>query len=120
MKAVRELQDGRLARALFWAAAAFAFVMAVLPHPPYLPGEPNDKVQHVIAFATLGLLGSWAYSRARPLKLLIGLSLFGAFIEVVQAIPMLHRDSDVLDWLADTVAVLLVLLVLRWCQRRKF
>jgi VanZ family protein len=106
------------ARALFWAAACFAFVMAVLPHPPQVPGEPNDKVQHITAFATLALLGSFAYPRTALLRLLAGLSLFGAFIEVVQAIPMLHRDSDVLDWLADTVAVVVMLLIVRWRRSR--
>lgn len=92
--------------------------MAVLPHPPQVPGEPNDKVQHIIAFATLSLLGSFAYPRTALLRLLAGLSLFGAFIEVVQAIPALHRDSDVLDWLADTVAVIVVLLIVRWWRSR--
>jgi VanZ family protein len=106
------------ARALFWAAACFAFVMAVLPHPPQVPGEPNDKVQHITAFATLALLGSFAYPRTALLRLLAGLSLFGAFIEVVQAIPVLHRDTDVLDWLADTVAVVVVLLIVRWWRSR--
>jgi VanZ family protein len=90
----------------------------VLPHPPQVPGEPNDKVQHIIAFATLSLLGSFAYPRTALLRLLAGLSLFGAFIEVVQAIPVLHRDSDVLDWLADTVAVVVVLLIVRWWRSR--
>jgi hypothetical protein len=103
---------------VFWAAASFAFVMAVVPHPPEVPGEPNDKVQHVIAFATLALLGAFAYPRTLLLKLLAGLSLFGAFIELVQAIPALHRDSDVLDWLADTAAVLVVLLLVRWRRSR--
>ncbi len=109
----------RAPRLLFWAAAAFAFVMAALPHPPHLPGEPSDKVQHVIAFATLGLLGAWAYARSSPWRLVLGLSLFGALIELVQAIPVLHRDSDVLDWLADTVAAALVLLLVAWWRRRR-
>jgi VanZ family protein len=102
---------------LFWAAAAFAFVMAVLPQPPEVPGHPSDKVQHVLAFATLALLGSFAYPRTRLIKLLIGLSLFGAVIEIVQAIPMLHRDSDLFDWLADTVAAAAVLLLVFWRRR---
>lgn len=105
-------------RVLFWAAAAFAFVMATLPHPLHVPGEPNDKVQHVIAFATLAGLGAWAYRRAPLLRLAIGLSLFGALIELVQAIPALQRDSDVLDWLADTVAVAAVLLAVSWWRQR--
>ena len=92
--------------------------MAVVPHPPEVPGEPNDKVQHIIAFATLAGLGSFAYPATALVQLLLRLSLFGALIEVVQAIPALHRDSDVLDWLADTAAVLVVLLLVRWWRSR--
>jgi VanZ family protein len=70
------------------------------------------------AFATLGLLGAWAYAGAALLQLFAGLSLFGAFIEVVQAIPRLHRDSDLRDWVADTLAAALVLLLIRWRRTR--
>ena len=109
----------RAARLLFWAAFGFAFVMAVLPHPPELPGEPNDKVQHIAAFATLALLASFAYPGIGLVRLLVRLSLFGALIELVQAIPSLHRDSDVKDWVADTIAAGLVLaLVWSWRRRR--
>ena len=108
---------GRAARGAFWAAACFAFVMAVLPHPPQLPGEPNDKVEHIIAFATLATLAAFAYPRTALAKLLIGLSLFGALIEVVQAIPALQRDSDVKDWIADTGAVAAVLALVWWRRR---
>jgi VanZ family protein len=99
-----------LRRLLFWAAATFAFVMAVLPHPPELPFESSDKLQHVAAFATLALLGAWAYAAAALLQLLLELSLFGAAIELIQAIPALHRDSDLNDWIADTLACGVVLL----------
>jgi hypothetical protein len=92
--------------------------MAILPHPPQLPGEPNDKVQHIIAFATLSLLSSFAYPATALLQLLVRLSLFGAFIEIVQAIPLLHRDSDVLDWLADTAAVAFALFLVHWWRSR--
>jgi len=114
-----KLKDSRTARALFWAAALFAFVMAVLPHPPALPGNPSDKIQHAVAFATLGLLGSIAYVRVSTLRLLVWLSLFGAFIEIVQEVPALHRDSDPLDWLADTVACAVVLLAVHWWRGRR-
>ena len=92
--------------------------MAVLPHPPEVPGHPNDKVQHITAFATLAVLGSFAYPLTALLSLLVRLSLFGAAIEVVQAIPSLHRDSDILDWLADTAAVAVVLLIVRMWRAR--
>jgi VanZ family protein len=113
-----EWRASRTARMIFWAAACFAFVMAVLPQPPEVPGEPNDKVQHIAAFATLAMLGSFAYPATALARLLAGLSLFGAFIEVVQAIPALHRDSDVVDWIADTLAVAVVLLIVRWWRKR--
>jgi VanZ family protein len=104
----------KAARATFWAAAIFSFVMAVLPHPPQVPGEPNDKVEHVVAFATLAILASFAYPRAALVRLLASLSAFGALIEVVQAIPALQRDSDVKDWIADTAAVAVVLGLVWW------
>ena len=107
------------ARALFWAAALFAFVMAVLPHPPEVPGEPNDKVEHIVAFVTLSILASFAYPATALVQLLIRLSLFGAAIEVVQAIPALHRDSDVWDWVADTLAIAVALIAVWWLRRPK-
>jgi VanZ family protein len=109
----------RTSRLTFWAAWAFSLVMAVLPHPPRLPVEPGDKVEHIAAFLTLGLLSAWAYPRTPLLQLLIRLSLFGALIELVQAIPSLGRDSDPLDWLADTVAAALVLLAIGWRRRAR-
>ena len=110
-----QLRGRPLVRVLFWAAALFALVMALLPHPPAFPGEPSDKIEHAVAFATLGLLGAFAYPRLSAIRLIVGLSLFGAFIEVAQAIPALHRDSDPLDWLTDTLACAIVLMVVRWC-----
>jgi VanZ family protein len=109
----------RTVKALFWVAALFALVMALLPHPPNLPGNPSDKIQHVTAFATLGLLGGLAYRRIPTVWLIAALSLFGALIELLQLIPSLHRDSDALDWIADTIACTLVLVTLRWWQGRR-
>ena len=100
-----------LLQLLFWSAAAFAFVMAVLPHPPELPGDPSDKVQHIRAFAVLAALALAAFAEMSPLRIGVALGLLGAAIEVVQMIPMLHRDASALDWLADCAAVLVVLAI---------
>jgi hypothetical protein len=118
VKKLRGWSASRPSRLVFWAAWTFSLVMAVLPHPPRLPIEPGDKVEHVAAFVTLGLLGVWAYPGTPLPQLLVRLSLFGALIELIQAIPMLHRDSDPLDWLADTVAVAIALLAIAWWRRR--
>ena len=99
----------RLLRLAFWAAALFAFVMAVLPHPPQLPGAPTDKVQHVLAFTVLTGLAIMGWPGVARWRLLLGLSGFGVLIELVQAIPALNRSSDWRDWLADTGAILVVL-----------
>jgi hypothetical protein len=105
-----------MARLLFWAAAIFSFVMGVWPHGVAVRGV-SDKVEHVAAFATLGLLAAFAYPRIPAWQLILRLSLFGASIEVVQAIPVLHRDSELLDWVADTLACGLVLLAIGWWRR---
>ena len=98
-------------RLLFWAACVFAFVMAVIPQPPALPGDPPDKVQHIFAFLVLAGLGHLAYPATRKRVLLVGLMAFGALIEFAQMVPQIHRDSDPYDWIADTAASFTVLLI---------
>lgn len=88
--------------------------MALIPQPPELSGAPWDKVQHVLAFATLAGLGATAWRSMSLIKLLVRLSAFGLLIEVLQAIPALHRDFDLTDWLADTLAAAFVLIAVKW------
>jgi VanZ family protein len=106
-----------LRRALF-ASAAFAFVMALLPKPPELPGEPGDKVQHMVAFFTLGALAAAGWRDRKLLVLFAWLAAFGGAIEILQAIPALHRDAEVLDWVADMGAAAAALLLVRAVIRR--
>ena len=103
---------------LFWAALAFAVVMALLPEPPHLPTDGlGDKFQHMLAFATLSLLAALAWPRAELLRIGERLSFVGAMIEVAQAIPALHRDCDIKDWIADTIAIAAVLLAVAALRR---
>ena len=95
-------------RVLFWLGVAFAFTMAVLPHPPPV-GIKSDKIQHILAFLTLSALGSFAYPR-NAWRIMLGLFAFGALIELTQMIPELHRDAEFLDWVADATATTVVLL----------
>ena len=104
-------------RAIFWIAIVLSFLAAINPQPPQLPGQPNDKVQHIMAFLMLGALAFFAFPRTSPLKRLIGLSAFGALIEFTQMIPALHRDGDIMDWIADTAAAAVILTVLHLLRR---
>lgn len=115
---IDRLLSPRLLRPLFWALAVIALTMALLPHPPRTPFDRlGDKFEHMLAFASLAGVGAFAWPRLPAVRLLLALSLFGAAIEVLQAIPSLHRDSDWHDWLADTIAALVALAVSRWMAR---
>ena len=105
-------------RLAFWTALAFAVVMALLPHPPHIPGDPPDKIQHMCAFAVLSALGAIAYPKAGLARLGAALSALGAAIEFAQMIPALHRDAQLGDWVADTGAILVVLGLVFLLKRR--
>ena len=104
----------RFARIAFVVTLCFSFVMAALPHPPPIPGQPSDKIMHVLAFATLGALAAYGFHRRAVALLFLGLTTFGGLIELVQAIPMLHRDSEFVDLVADMAAALVALAAVRW------
>lgn len=108
----------RLFQLLFWSALIFAFVMASLPQPPPIPGEPGDKLLHIMAFLVVAALASIAFPRVPVWMLFIGLALFGGLIELVQSIPSLGREPSWLDWAADIAAAGVVLaiagLIRRW------
>ena len=104
---------------LFWCALVFALVMALLPQPPHLPIDRlGDKFEHMLAFGVLALLGSTAYPAMPLFRLGERLSFLGALIEVLQSIPELHRDCDIRDWIADTIAVAVVLGLVHLARRR--
>lgn len=95
----------------FWLCVFGAVTLALLPHPPHF-GEVGDKAQHMIAFGTMALIGSFAFPGMSKLRVGERLSFLGALVEVAQSIPALHRDCDIRDWIADTVAIVVVLVAL--------
>ncbi|MES1975781.1 MAG: hypothetical protein V4472_25265 [Pseudomonadota bacterium] len=107
-----------LFRLAFWAALAFAVIMAVLPQPPHTPVDQfGDKFEHMLAFGTLSVLAVLGYAETPLLRIGERLSFLGAMIELVQSIPALRRDCDIRDWFADTLMVVLVLLVTALARR---
>lgn len=103
----------RFAKIAFWLTLAFAVTMAVLPKPPETPIDRfGDKFAHILAFAALAALAIIAYGRMARWRIVERLCFVGAAIEVVQTVPALHRQADLRDWIADTVAVVVVVLVM--------
>lgn len=106
-----------LARAAFAAALLAGTVTAVMPadDSPHL--MPWDKAEHFAGFYILAAIGAFAFPRLKAIWLAAGLIALGGAIEVVQGLPMVARDSDVKDWVADTVAVACALgppVIARW------
>ena len=104
-------------RLAFWLALSVTLVIALLPNPPALPVQANDKVQHMAAFAALTFLAALGFPSLRLRAIFVRLAALGLAIEVLQMIPALHRDAQASDWLADcaaTAATLLLCGALRW------
>ena len=98
-----------LARCAFLAALVFTFYSAVIPPSHAVQLVPWDKAEHFIAFYALTGLGVAAFPRGRLWIIAALLSAFGALIEIVQGLPIVHRDRDFWDWVADSIAILAAL-----------
>lgn len=109
----------RLLCALAFATAlGLTLLMALLPQPPELPVAMSDKTQHAIAFAVLAGLGACAWPR-RLVQIAVVLIAIGGLIEILQMIPILHRDAEFADWATDVAATLATLVVVRMVQGKR-
>jgi glucose-6-phosphate-specific signal transduction histidine kinase len=112
----------RLAKIAFFAALVFTFYSAVIPPQHALQLVPWDKAEHFIAFYVLTFLAAAAFPRLHLLVIAVLLSAFGALIEIVQGLPIVHRDKDFWDWVADTLAIgaaLAPMLLVWWRQQAR-
>ena len=110
----------RLAKIVFFAALLFTFYSAVIPPEDALHLVPWDKAEHFIAFYALAGLAAAAFPKRHILVIAALLSAFGALIEIVQGLPIVHRDRDFWDWVADTLAIgaALAPMLLVWWRRQ--
>lgn len=109
-----------LSRAIVVALPAYMVLVALATHWPHveIPGsfQWRDKVVHFGAFGVLALL-VWVFVRTRRGRLasvsawwLLGvLAIYAGLDEYTQ--QFFGRDTDVLDWCADTGGVACVLAV---------
>jgi hypothetical protein len=96
----------KLAQIAFFAALVFTFYSAVIPSQLALQLAPWDKAEHFMAFYALTGLAVAAFPKRNLFLIAALLSAFGALIEVVQGLPLVHRDRDFWDWVADTIAII--------------
>jgi hypothetical protein len=95
------------------ASALVVLVSLVVLFAPAddVPAAPPgvDKGVHLLLFAALAVTGRWA--GARPLPLAVGLVVYAAGSEVLQAVTPLARSGSPADLLADVLGVVLGLAV---------
>jgi len=109
----------RLAQLAFFSALIFTFYSAVVPPTHAVQLVPWDKAEHFIAFYALTGLAAAAFPKRNLFVIAALLSAFGALIEYVQGLPIVHRDRDFWDWVADTIAIMGALcpMILVWWRR---
>ena len=97
--------------AAFWLCVVVTLFFALSPRGDI--AGVNDKTLHMLAFASLTCLACAAFPFASMIRVFFWLCLFGGAIELAQMIPRLHRDAELADWLADTMAIAGVLFAIK-------
>ena len=103
--------DDRSGPALLMFRVLLAAASVVVGYGVFAPAGtapsvmPWDKAEHFTAFYGLAFLAVFAFPRTSVWWLAAILSASGAAIELIQALPFVHRDSDVWDWVADSLGI---------------
>jgi len=94
-----------------WRALLLLFLvlvtwLALVPKPPPVADTGWDKMNHVLAFAALGLSAWFGFgqTRLRAVMALLALLAYGGLIEVLQA-QLPPRSAEWGDLLADAVGL---------------
>ena len=104
-----------MARFALFAGLLLVCLIAFNPHTRGLPSTGWDKLNHMLAFTSLGLAAWWAYPTRRWLGL-GSLLAFGVLIEVVQTqIP--GHTAEAADVLADLLGLAMALGAARLMRR---
>lgn len=91
-------------RLAFLLCLLSVLVLALMPTSP-MPASWWDKMNHVVAFTVLAVLGCWSYP-GRSAKVLIGLLAYGGLIEVLQGLTA-TRSAEMADLVANGAGLVL-------------
>ncbi len=102
----------RLMPYFFWTLVAIVGMFMLVELAPKEDGlKYLDKIQHALIFSILSISGYLAF-RQKIWIITLGLTIFGAIIEVLQATFTTTRTGDVYDWLADIAGILISLMII--------
>ena len=103
----------------FYAAAAFVGALSLVPGGALPASQLSDKVEHLLAYAALGLIGvATARNGSRAACSILGIIAFGAMIEVLQMFSP-GRYAEVGDALANSAGALIGgAIAIVWHRRR--
>lgn len=90
---------------VFVAAVALTLYAALAPGDDGAGLIPWDKAKHFIVFYGLTFLASIALPKSRSWKIGLVLLGFGIAIEILQGLPIVGRDADVFDIVADALGI---------------
>ena len=114
----RVLPRGVAGPAAFVLVVLLSLVVLFSPGSEVPTGLPvDDKVVHATLFAALAVTGLLARLPLVPLAL--GLVVYAAASEVLQATLPIHRDGDVGDGLADVLGAVVGLALVLAVRRRR-
>ena len=99
----------RSLRTIFILVLIFVIFMTLWPRPPETPPTVYTKLGQCLGFGALTFVALLAFPQAKALVLGEILAFIAAVIEAAQALPMLGRDSNIFDWLAETAVIAIVL-----------
>jgi len=93
--------------------------LATRPSTGVESGLPWDKANHAAAFVVLTLLAGRGWPELSRIALVLIMLAAGVGIELVQGLPVIGRDADVWDVVADMVGVAAGVAGLAWLSRRR-
>jgi VanZ family protein len=90
---------------VFVAAVVFTLYAALAPGDDTAGLIPWDKAKHFVVFYGLTFLAAMALPKSRWWKIAAVLLTFGVAIEILQGLPIIGRDADVFDIVADVLGI---------------
>jgi VanZ family protein len=103
----------------FWLFIIIVSYLMLIELPPKDGGIPHiDKIQHMLVFMWLTMIGQLAYKPYRY-WLAAALVLYAASTELLQGMLTITRLASVNDWLADICGIAIAMAMFNLLKKRR-